>query len=54
MHQFNRFFLLSSILVSFVVPFVSFEIIKEVPMILSSQISMDEAGITKIQSEEQI
>lgn len=54
MHQFNRFFLLFSILVSFVVPFVSFEIIKEVPMNLSSKISMDEAGITKIQSEEQI
>ena len=54
MHQFNRFFLLFSILVSFVLPFVSFEIIKEVPMNLSSKISMDEAGITKIQSEEQI
>lgn len=54
MHQFNRFFLLFSIIVSFVVPFISFEIIKEVPVNLSSQISMDEATVTKIRIEEKI
>lgn len=54
MHQFNRFFLLFSIVVSFAIPFISFEIIKEVPVNLSSQISMNEAIVTKIQSEEKI
>lgn len=54
MHQFNRFFLLFSIVVSFAVPFVSFEMVKEVPMNLSSQISMDEAMVTKIGSEAKI
>ncbi|SFD30477.1 hypothetical protein SAMN05216297_106317 [Flavobacterium phragmitis] len=38
MHQFNRFFLLFSIVVSFAVPFVSFEMVKEVSTNLSSQI----------------
>ncbi|MRX66500.1 Signal transducer regulating beta-lactamase production, contains metallopeptidase domain [Flavobacterium resistens] len=32
MHQFNRFFLLFAIVFSLVVPFVSFEIIKEIPV----------------------
>lgn len=54
MHQFNRFFLLFSIVISIVIPFVSFEIIKEVPMNLSSQIGIDEAMVTKIRSEEKI
>ena len=33
MHQFNRFYLLFSILISFVIPFLSFEIIKIVPVV---------------------
>ena len=31
MHQFNRFYLLFSIAISLVLPFISFEIIKEIP-----------------------
>lgn len=54
MHKFNRFFLLFSMVFSLVIPFVSFEIIKEIPMNLSSQISIDETTITKFQSEEKI
>lgn len=33
MHQFNRFYLLFSIVISFVIPFLTFEIIKIVPVI---------------------
>ncbi len=53
-HKFNRFFLLFSMVFSLIIPFVSFEIIKEIPMNLSSQISIDETTITKFQSEEKI
>ncbi|WP_051951372.1 M56 family metallopeptidase [Flavobacterium sp. ASV13] len=31
MHQFNRFYLLFSIVISLIIPFVSFEVIKEIP-----------------------
>ena len=33
MHQFNRFYLLFSIIISFVIPFLTFEIIKIVPVV---------------------
>lgn len=45
MHQFNRFYLLFSIVISLVIPFVSFEIIKEIPVNFSNQISIGQAGI---------
>lgn len=32
MHQFNRFYLLFSIVISLIIPFVSFEVIKEIPV----------------------
>ncbi|WP_228778774.1 M56 family metallopeptidase [Flavobacterium sp. J49] len=32
MHQFNRFYLLFSIVISLVIPFITFEIIKEIPV----------------------
>lgn len=39
MHQFNRFFLLFSIVISLIIPFVSFEIIKEIPVSFSNQVN---------------
>ncbi|KAF2507774.1 regulatory sensor-transducer, BlaR1/MecR1 family protein [Flavobacterium zhairuonense] len=42
MHQFNRFFLLFAIVFSLVVPFVSFEIIKEIPVNVSNQIVVNQ------------
>ncbi|KAF2334486.1 M56 family metallopeptidase [Flavobacterium daemonense] len=37
MHQFNRFYLLFSIAISLIIPFVSFEVIKEVPVNSTNQ-----------------
>ncbi len=37
MHQFNRFYLLFSIVISLIIPFVSFEVIKEIPVNSTSQ-----------------
>ncbi|WP_431243804.1 M56 family metallopeptidase [Flavobacterium sp. P21] len=42
MHQFNRFFLLFAIVFSLIVPFVSFEIIKEIPVNSASQIVVNQ------------
>lgn len=46
MHQFNRFYLLFSIVISLVIPFISFEIIKEIPADFSNKITFDPAQIT--------
>lgn len=51
MHQFNRFFLLFSIVTSFIIPFFSFEIIKEIPVNFSNKISIDQAGIMRQATE---
>lgn len=40
MHQFNRFFLLFAIVISVAIPFVSFEIIKEIPVNFSNQTNL--------------
>lgn len=53
MHHFNRFFLLFSIVISFAIPFISFEIIREIPVNLSNQISIGEGVTTKIRIEEE-
>jgi len=37
MHQFNRFYLLFSIVISLIIPFVTFEVIKEIPANPTSQ-----------------
>ncbi|MEN2414214.1 M56 family metallopeptidase [Flavobacterium mesophilum] len=42
MHRFNRFFLLFSIVFSLVIPFVSFEIVKEIPVNVSNQIAVNQ------------
>lgn len=45
MHQFNRFFLLFSIVISVVIPFISFEIVKEIPVDFSRQIAINQQTI---------
>ncbi|MHC0439891.1 energy transducer TonB [Flavobacterium sp. 3-210] len=42
MHQFNRFYLLFSIVISLIIPFVSFEIIKEIPVNFTSQLVVNQ------------
>lgn len=54
MHQFNRFFLIFSIVISLVIPFISIEIVREIPLNVKNQISFDPATITKFQNEEKI
>jgi len=64
MHQFNRFYLLFSIVISFVIPFLTFEIIKIVPVvqniepmntiITSSAIPENEIQGTSLPIEEKI
>jgi N-acetylmuramoyl-L-alanine amidase len=64
MHQFNRFYLLFSIVISFVIPFLTFEIIKIVPVvqnieplnsiITSSAIPENEVQGTSLPIEEKI
>ncbi|HCQ13922.1 MAG TPA: hypothetical protein DIU01_11775 [Flavobacterium sp.] len=64
MHQFNRFYLLFSIVISFVIPFLTFEIIKIVPVvqnieplntvITSSAIPENEIQGTSLPVEEKI
>ncbi|TDP03857.1 M56 family metallopeptidase [Flavobacterium sp. 245] len=51
-HQFNRFFLLFSIIISFVIPFITFEIIREIPVNFSNQINIDQATITPVRAAE--
>lgn len=45
MHQFNRFFLLFSIVISVAIPFISFEMIKEIPVDFSRQIAVNQEAI---------
>lgn len=54
MHRFNRFFLLFSIVISIVIPFVSFEIIKEVPAVISNQIVINEPIVNSVHAIEKI
>ncbi|WP_291151415.1 M56 family metallopeptidase [Flavobacterium sp. UBA7680] len=42
MHQFNRFYLLFSILISLIIPFISFEIIKKIPISSASHIVVNQ------------
>lgn len=42
MHTFNRFYLLGSILISLLIPFLSFEIIKEIPVEASETVMVEE------------
>jgi len=42
MHQFNRFFLLFSIALSLVIPYISFEIVKEIPLDVTNQIAINQ------------
>ena len=41
MHHFNRFYLLSSIVISLLIPFLSFEIIKEIPAEVSETVMVE-------------
>lgn len=41
MHHFNRFYLLGSILISLLIPFLSFEIIKEIPVEASETVMVE-------------
>jgi len=41
-HQFNRFFLLFSIALSLVIPYISFEIVKEIPLDVTNQIAINQ------------
>jgi hypothetical protein len=41
MHTFNRFYLLSSILISMLIPFLNFEIIKEIPVETSNTVLVE-------------
>lgn len=43
MHQFNRFYLLFSIVISFVIPFLTFEIIKIVPVVQNIEPMIEES-----------
>ncbi|MBJ2123202.1 M56 family metallopeptidase [Flavobacterium sp. IB48] len=45
MHQFNRFFLLFAIVISFAIPFISFEIIKEIPVDFSRQVAISQHAL---------
>ncbi|WPO80435.1 M56 family metallopeptidase [Flavobacterium sp. KACC 22761] len=45
MHQFNRFFLLFAIVFSLIVPFVSYEIVKEIPVNATNQIVVSQPVI---------
>lgn len=42
MHNFNRFYLLGSIVISLLIPFLNFEIIKEIPVEVSETIMIEE------------
>jgi beta-lactamase regulating signal transducer with metallopeptidase domain len=42
MHSFNRFYLLSSVIISLLIPFLNFEIIKEIPAQISKTILVEE------------
>ncbi|MDY0089009.1 MAG: M56 family metallopeptidase [Flavobacteriaceae bacterium] len=53
MHFFNRFYLLSSIIVSLFIPFLNFEIIKEIPATVSQNIVFDEFTSNQIIFAEQ-
>lgn len=52
MHQFNRFFLLFAIVISVVIPFISFEIIKEVPVDFSNQTNFIPQNVNTIYESE--
>jgi beta-lactamase regulating signal transducer with metallopeptidase domain len=52
-HQFNRFFLLGSIVVSFVIPFITIEIIQEVSSVSSNNVVIPEQ-ITAVIEEEKV
>lgn len=41
MHHFNRFYLLSSIVISLLIPFLNFEIIKEIPVEVSETVMVE-------------
>ncbi|WP_278019750.1 M56 family metallopeptidase [Flavobacterium ginsengisoli] len=45
MHQFNRFFLLFAIVISVAIPFISFEIIKEIPVDFSRQVAISQHAL---------
>lgn len=54
MHHFNRFFLLLAIVISVAIPFVSFEIIKEVPVSFSNQTDFIPQNINTLSAPEKI
>lgn len=47
MHNFNRFYLLSSIVISLLIPFLNFEIIKEIPVEISETAMIEGIAISK-------
>ncbi|PTT16490.1 regulatory sensor-transducer, BlaR1/MecR1 family protein, partial [Flavobacterium sp. HMWF030] len=47
-HQFNRFFLLASLVISFVIPFVTIEIIQQISAVANNSVVIPEQVTTNV------